>query len=70
MGQLDREIGKLHQRINDSKTKISNSRDKHQQLQKEKSHLDQALADQGEMLSNCKSEIVIAVEHRVNGSYY
>ncbi len=50
MSELDREIGKLHQRIKDSKTKIANSRDKYQQLQKEKSQLDQALADQGDLL--------------------
>jgi len=49
MGQLDREIGRLHQRIKDSKTKITNSKDKYRQLQKEKTDLDEALASQGEL---------------------
>ena len=49
MGRLDREIGKLHQRIKDSKAKVINSENKYQQLQKEKSGLDQALASQGEL---------------------
>jgi septal ring factor EnvC (AmiA/AmiB activator) len=49
MDQLDREVGKLHQRIRDSKAKISTSRHKHQQLQKEKAHLEESLADQSEL---------------------
>ncbi len=49
MGQLDREIGKLHQHINDSKIKIVASQHKNQQLQKEKAQLDEALISQGEL---------------------
>jgi septal ring factor EnvC (AmiA/AmiB activator) len=49
MAQLDREIGKLHLRIKDSKTKITSSKLKYQQLQKEKTGLDEALANQGEL---------------------
>ena len=49
MDQLDREIGKLHQRIKDSKAKIAIVQDKSRQLQKEKAQLDTALASQAEL---------------------
>ncbi len=49
MNQLEREIGKLHQRVKSSKIKIANSKQRYQQLQKEKAHLDEILVGQGEL---------------------
>jgi len=49
MGQLDREIGKLHQRIKASKIKIADSKHSYQQLQNEKERLDEELVGQGEL---------------------
>ncbi len=49
MAELDREIGKLHQRIKGSKLKIADSKQRSVTLQKEKVKLDQALSGQAEL---------------------
>lgn len=61
MAKLDREIGKIHQRISGSKTKIANSKIEYNQLQAKKSQLDEALVTQGKLF---KQQIVTAYTAR------
>ncbi|MDW3095897.1 MAG: peptidoglycan DD-metalloendopeptidase family protein [Gammaproteobacteria bacterium] len=49
MAKLDREIGKLHQRIKDSKLKITNSKQRSVMLHEEKVLIDQALGVQANL---------------------